>query len=533
MRPSVLGVPRPLISAAIAICLLAPALSGPAWAATGVAPSGTASGNLNLSAPLLAQSSPSPSPSATPRFTYSGYGRSYDFTRLNNPQISKSNPLNQQSWTTAASLHGAYNLGGGFSLGASYLYAFPFSGACNSALTHAGPPCENPNLQIPGQGTNPDDTLPGFIMNTLYETYLQFQDPKLYVKLGDQVINTPWANAADTRLKPVAFRGGDASYSISSDWSVEVMDMTDFEGRSESNFTNSTLLTATKIASANYGGMPSNFDQPAYTAVPTDGFTFGRVGFASGPFGANGYFYDFADIAQAYWLEEKYVLPSRNATTLSLQMGDEQNTGRSVLGKIDSQVWGLQGSISPSSELNFQLGFDVIPDKSTTMTLPTGVTCSSKGQISAKVPFEYFLPSGGTPQCQSIGNGTTAVFYGGWVSPYTDGYTADPLYSTTITTSMVDRSSPGESVQLQATGYAMQNRIRLIARQGYYLFGNPMAGMANTQEFDADGTFFFNKVRTGTYKGLSFRYRYANRTQHEFTSNPDFKYNRAQLEYDF
>ena len=48
-----------------------------------------------------------------------------------------------------------------------------------------------------------------------------------------------------------------------------------------------------------------------------------------------------------------------------------------------------------------------------------------------------------------------------------------------------------------------------------------------------DGTYYFSKVRKGTYKGLQFRYRYGNRTQHAFTSNPDFKYNRAQLEYDF
>jgi len=516
----------PLAFGALAFFLGVATLAGPAPAAQDP--------GLNLAGPLVAQSAPTPKPTATPRFTYSGYGRSFDFTRLNNPQLSKSNALNQQSWTTAASLHGAYNLGGNFSLGATYLYAFPFSGACNTPASHAaGPDCVNPNLQLPGQGTNPDDTVPGFIVNTLYETYLQYQDPKLYVKLGDQVINTPWAPAADTRLKPSAFRGGDASFNVSNQWSVEIMDMYQFEGRAESNFQNTTLLTATKIASANYGGMPSNFDQKPYTSVPTAGFTYGRVGYQAGPLTANGYYYDFADIAQAFWLEAKYNLAARSNPSLSVQMGTENNTGTSVLGKIDSQIFGLQAGIAPTPAFNAQLGFDIVPDKSTNLTLPTGVTCSSKGQISAKVPFEYFLPAGGTPQCQNIGNGTTSVFYGGWASPYTDGYTADTLYSTTLTTSMVDRQSTGESVQLQATGYLLKNQLRLIARQGYYIMGTPMGGYANTQEFDADGTYYFNKVRKGTYKGLQFRYRYGNRTQHEFTSNPDFKYNRAQLEYDF
>ena len=158
---------HPLVYGALALFL--------GVATLGPAPAAQDSG-LNLSSPLLAQAAPTPKPTSTPRFTYSGYGRSFDFTRLNNPQISKSNALNQQSWTTAASLHGAYNLGGNFSIGATYLYAFPFSGACNTPASHAaGPDCVNPNLQIPGQGTNPDDTLPGFIVNTLYETYLQYQ----------------------------------------------------------------------------------------------------------------------------------------------------------------------------------------------------------------------------------------------------------------------------------------------------------------------------------------------------------------------
>ena len=145
----------------------------------------------------------------------------------------------------------------------------------------------------------------------------------------------------------------------------------------------------------------------------------------------------------------------------------------------------------------------------------------------------YFLPSGGTPQCHNLSNGQTIIYYGGWASPYTSGYTGDQLFSTTLTTSMVDRASPGQAVQLQLTGYAMQRKLRLIARQGYYDFGNATAGVAPTREFDADGTYFFNKVGKGAYKGLQVRYRYGERVQQFFATNPDFKYNRAQLQYDF
>jgi hypothetical protein len=81
--------------------------------------------------------------------------------------------------------------------------------------------------------------------------------------------------------------------------------------------------------------------------------------------------------------------------------------------------------------------------------------------------------------------------------------------------------------------YLDNKRVRFIASRAYYDYGNTTGGVAPTQETDLDGTYFFNPIGKGPYHGLSVRYRYAERTQNFFTTNPDFKYNRAQLEYDF
>src|SRR5580704_9503748 len=202
------------LSAAACLCM------GPALA-DGIGPTPAQPSFVNQS--IVAQASPAPNATARPKaFTYSGYLRSYDFSRLNNPQISPKNPLNQTTWSTGVSLHGAYDFGGGFSAAATYFYANPFAGGCNSASTHGGPPCNfKPNDQVPGQRTNPADTIPGFEMSTLYEAYVQFKNDQFFARVGNQVINTPWANPADTRLKPIASRGADASYAVDKHWSVE------------------------------------------------------------------------------------------------------------------------------------------------------------------------------------------------------------------------------------------------------------------------------------------------------------------------
>ncbi|MBV9102647.1 MAG: hypothetical protein JO060_03595 [Candidatus Eremiobacteraeota bacterium] len=493
---------------------------------------GTASG-----AAAVAQATPNPEPTKKPSpFRYGGYVRSFDFSRLNNPQLSSKNALNQRSWNTGVNLHGEYDLAPGLTFGATYFYANPFAGNCNSAASHAnGAPCVNSNKQKPGQGTNPDDTLPGFEMSTLYETYLQYKDPHWYVKGGDQVINTPWAAPIDTRLKPVAFRGGDAAYTFDKHWTAEYMRMTEFEGRAESNFENSTLLTATKIASANYGGAPSNLDLKSYTSIPTNGFNYGRIGYANGNWRTNLHYYNFLQIANAFWLEGQYSLNGSLHPALAYQLGSEHETGSAVIGKIDSQIYGVQGGITPHPNLSFTVGFDAIPERSTTLVLPKNVTCSSSGSITAKSPLLYFIPTGGTPACHNLDNGQTVLYYGGWASPYTSGYTGDPLFTTTISSSMIDRASPGQSVKGQLTAYADLRRIRLIVSQGYYSFGNPTTGLAPTREFNADATFCPRKMSTtGACKGLQIRYRYADRLQAPaFATNPEFKYNRGQLEYDF
>ncbi len=105
-------------------------------------------------------------------------------------------------------------------------------------------------------------------------------------------------------------------------------------------------------------------------------------------------------------------------------------------------------------------------------------------------PFLYFLPSGGTPQCHDNGNGTTTIYYGGWASPYTDSYATDPLFTTSISQGMVDRRSPGSRSKFLRTAFMDQKQIRFISSQAYYDYGNATGGVAPTQEFNLDGTYF-------------------------------------------
>lgn len=501
---------------------------------------GTASAATQATpAPTPAAPAPAAAKKAANPFTYSGYLRAYYFTRMNSP--SATGKLNQATYNNALSLHGAYKFNNsGFSLGATYLYANPFNG-CGSPASHLGKasaanPCGLKSPMAFGvQPTNFDDTLPGFELNTLYEAYLQYNDPHLFVRAGDQVINTPWANSSDSRLKPVAFQGGDLVYRFNRNWSAEAMYMDRFEDRVDSAFTNTTLLTGEP---ADAGGLKSTTIIAPTDSITTSGFAYGRLGYTSGRFVSNLHLYAFANIANALWFDGHLgFADSALKPFVAVQAGDEQSTGSAVLGAISSQVFGLQAGITPLHNLDLTIGYDNIPQKTATVTLPAGASCGANDEISAKTAsVAYFLPTAGTTNCVNNANGTATLYYGGWASPYTDSYATDPLFTTSISQGMVDRRSPGQALKISAAFTTQNKRFHLIASQAFYGYGNSTSGVSPTQETDIDGQYFFSPVGKGPYHGLSLRERWANRVQ-EFTnlygSIPNFVYNRIQLEYDF
>lgn len=517
---------------------------------------------------IVAQdSAPSPSPSP---LTYRGFFRSYYFTRQNasnNPGTQfnfspgakyNSNAVNQASLNSAIDLHVDYNFpGGGWYVGGSYFYANPIAGPCTTAVSHThGAPCVT---QSP-PNTNPDDTLPGFALSTFPEAYLAYKGYGLKGMIGDQLFTSPWAAPYDgTRLKPAAYQGADVSYTLGDGLVFEAADMIQFENRTSNTFNSSTLLTSFP---AGGGGLGQNIYVPGGGSINTNGFAYGHVGYAPKDlnYALNGYFYGVSSLLNMWWFEGKYTVSSSKIQPyLALQGGVESNAGASYIGKIRSSAFGFQLGANVVPSVLVTVGFDTIPWQTDTVALPAGVTCSnSTYQISAKgATLGYFLPgnggsSGQAGVCFTHTNGLTDIYYGGWASPYTDNYATDPLFTSQISQGMADRRAPGTSWRAAATYTSTNKRWVFTASDAWYNYGNALVG-ENTNEWDLDGQYHFSKVTGSHYKGLLLRYRYMQRAESNTYCGasgascpagaavgssflgglPLFKYNRAQLEYDF
>jgi hypothetical protein len=508
---------------------------------------------------------PLPPPPATPNpWHLGGYFRSYYFTRQNasnNPGAQfnftpgakySSAGVNQASWNSAISLHADYHFpGSGWDIGGTYLYANPIDGPCVVPANHIkGSPCVS---QSP-PNTNPDDTLPAFTLSTFYEAYLKYKENGWNGTLGNQLFNTPWANPADSRLKPAAFQGADLGFTFPSGWTIEGADMFQYENRTSSQFSQQTLLTSYP---AGNNGLANNIFLLNGNGINTNGFAMGHLGYAN-PQGtglsADAWYYGVYDIATESWLQGQYTFDVPGKPWIALQGGWDQNNGKSYVGKINSDVFGAQLGANVAKNFQLTAGYDQIPWKSDTVFLPKGVTCSNSNyQISAKgATLAYLLPLNAA-QCFTNPNGTTNVYYGGWGSPYTDNYDSDPLFTTSVTQGMVDRRAAGNSWKVGMQYTSTNTKWVFIATDAWYNYGNALAP-ENTNIWVLDGRYRFSHMPAdGHYRGLVLRDRYIQRSlsntfcgaadtscpssasigSSEFGGLPLFKYNRAQLEYDF
>jgi len=508
----------------------------------------------------------SPAPTATPNpFSYRGYVRAYDFTRQNAYSgTNGTGKVNQQSFNPGISLHAEYNYAvgiPGLGLGASYFYANPLSN-CVSASSHLFPPCGNvkaPNL-------NPDDTLPAYELNTLYESYLQYKTSNFFIKGGNMVSPSDlvWTPASDSRLKPSAYTGGYATFAVNKEFTIEAGDWYQWEARNLSSFNTYTLLTdppQIPNAPTNAGPYPGATGMSTFYNYPNGfqngGVYFGRVGFTgpkSMPLTASVSDYVFNRIANAVWLDARYPFAGKLKPYVAFQFGSESNPTSGVLGKIASTVVGLQGGVNVLPNVQLVISGDYVPIK--TDTLPaTGPGSAASGNVvcqanntfklinsklQGQTNFPYFLPTGGTGQCSVNADGSTNVYYGGWASPYSDSYATDPFFTTSLTQGMVDRRSPGTSAKAQLTYTSTDKRLVTYVTHAWYDYNNN-AFANSTEETDFDALYYFNHLpKSGPYKGFSFRYRYGERDQSPIFAGPPaapgaslFKYNRFQAEYDF
>src|ERR1700733_10847195 len=241
-----------------------------------------------------------------------------------------------------------------------------------------GGPCVVPANYIKGAvcvsqtppNTNAADPLPGFTLSTFYQAYAGYKAHGFDGQLGNVLFNSPWANPADSRLKPAACQGAYLNYTAASKWTFDGADMFAYENRTSSSFTQQTLLTSYP---AGNNGLGSNIFLPNGNGINTSGFVMGKVGYGDATmpgFSADGYFYGVSDLVNMWWFDGSYMFDNPLKPWIALQGGTNQNAGQSYIGKVDSQALGAQLGLNVTRNLQLTAGYDHIPWKTPPVSPP-------------------------------------------------------------------------------------------------------------------------------------------------------------------
>ncbi|WP_437558449.1 OprD family outer membrane porin [Acidithiobacillus sulfuriphilus] len=429
--------------------------------------------------------------------------RSYYFSRLyGNPAVPNQN---------AYALAGRLNVEtapflGGFGVGVSFFTAHSFGANDLSGATSPdsfGALTNYPHLDATLIGPNNS-------INALGQAYIQYQQPWLLVRAGDQEINTPWLNNTDSRILPATYQAVYAEVTPLKD--LHFYGLREFRWKSR---------TSTDYSRDNY------YYQPGFEADTLYGSTEGVLSKSAGQ-GTNGtlafgasyalagakaqaWYYNFYNFANMFYGDASYTL--KTGTGFDPFIGAQ--FVREWLGNnafSQSRV-GLNYPTSPNQG-NYAVD-------STAYGVQIGINTPSFGRVFNNGQL-FWAYNALDPHAGTLGGGAI-------ISPYTVGVVWDPLYTSSMIRGLVE-TGPGHAWKVKWTQNLFNKHILFMASFArYYTY---FSGVSNDTYMDL--TYFPG----GDLKGLSIRDRVevsnaSPQNPGPGGSNYSFIYNRVQLQYDF
>ncbi len=326
-----------------------------------------------------------------------------------------------------------------------------------------------------------DATLPGKDIGVLGQAYIQYQRAPLFIRVGDQLINTPWLAAGDSRMIPATYRGVYGVWTPQKNWTITALRTFEFKSRIADNFSKTNLYNENNLGSP-IPKLGDDTDQGAWAL---------GANFNLDTLNSQTWAYQFLDFGKLFFNDTQYVFNTdpNLRPLIGAQLFTESGDGDNILqqvssGKADANGYGLlAGLIFYNAKLT--AGFNQI--------------------FSAAGAFKN----------------------GDIVSPYTTGYADDPLYSTSMIAGLVEKSS-GDAYKVTASYAALEKALLLSVSFAQY-FTQPE--VHDTAETDFDMSYSFAHSQYKYLKDLSIRNRLGIQTGDP--AKGTFYYNRVMLQYSF
>jgi hypothetical protein len=323
-----------------------------------------------------------------------------------------------------------------------------------------------------------DRTLPGSPVTVLGQAFGQYENPYVFVRVGNQLITTSWLNDADSRMIPATYQGLYLAVTPVTGLDLIGFRQISFKGRPADHFTKTNLYNPLNVGSGAVTALGNKTD------IGTLAF---GIKYIRDDLHMHAWIYHFYNYANLAYADMRYKLATAAKVNplFAWQLAHEWNDGSEILNSVGMGT-------TRADVVGALLGVEAAN---------WGVTLA--GNILPKYHGAYR-------------NGDV-------VSPYTTGYISDPLFTTSMTAGLIEKAA-GSAVKLTAH-YDFFNETLLCSASYAKYYTAPY--LHNTDETDLDVTF----KPQGIFKNLSIRDRIGFLNGN--LSYGHFIYNRVMLEYDF
>jgi hypothetical protein len=300
-------------------------------------------------------------------------------------------------------------------------------------------------------------------LNTLGQAYLEYANPWFQVKAGNQIVSTPWLNRVGGRVIPVTYQGVTLQAYPMHGLTLEGLRIFRWKNRTASDFYRDNLYYPGNYdGDSQYGG-PSVL--PENTPASNGALAFGAKYHADGA-KTQAWFYQFYQFTNLFYWDGSYRLPIHAPV-------------QPFVAAQFTRAWGAGEAFrSTNTTLFNQPG--------------QGVNATSWG-LKAGIRFPHGSLWYGYDATELHAN---ALGGGAIVSPYTVGYTADPLYVDSMIQGLVG-VGPGHGWRVRAAYWPMPHQLQLTA--GFSQFNTYFSGNSNWTHFNV------SYYPQGFLKGLCLR----------------------------
>ncbi len=367
------------------------------------------------------------------------------------------------------------------------------------------------------------------------------------------LFNTPWANPSDSRLKPAAFQGADLAYTAFGNWTSKA-----------------PIWSSSRIARArSLPHKPADelSGRQSRTALKHRGprrqrhkyqrlrLRQARLCVGAGGFSANAYYYGVDDHREHCVVRRKYTFGGSTwAPFIALQGGSESNNGQSYIGKVNSQNFGAQIGANLTKNLLLTVGYDS-DSLAYRLGLPAEERNLQQRQLSDIATSgdnaRIFLAEQRAAMLHESERHDASILRRLGEPVHRRICDGSVLYHKP-SQGMTDRRAPGNSEKVMLTFTSTNKRWAFYASDAWYNYGNALAPKirtSGTSTVSITSAPFGQRAIHGSAAPVSLRPATLSNTFCGASGTdcpggatvgstylgglPLFKYNRAQLEYDF